>query len=182
MFNSIYYFAFHPHPYGIISIFSISRFLLYHPPCFLRLVDCCIKIPLRQFPLLRCRYLCYRRPRGRRYATSAWSTRPRGRRPRGRHPRGWRPRGRRPRSARPTERCFRKYVGALARWRVWLPYRYGRCAAGARAADVMDVIAIVRMRSFVVVACCVTASNRRGKKNIDVSHLVLPIVFWNWIK
>ena len=54
-----------------------------------------------------------------------------------------------------------------------------RCAAGARAADVMDVIAIVRMRSFVVVACCVTASNRRGKKNIDVNHLFLPIVFWN---
>ena len=95
MFNSIYYCAFHPHPYGIISIFSISRFLLYHPPCFLGLVDCCIKIPLRQFPLLRCRYLCYRRPRGRRYATSAWSTRPRGRRPRGRRPRGRRPRGRR---------------------------------------------------------------------------------------
>ena len=55
-----------------------------------------------------------------------------------------------------------------------------RCAAGARAADVMDVIAIVRMRSFVVVACCVTtASNWRGKKNIDVNHLFLPIVFWN---
>ena len=54
-----------------------------------------------------------------------------------------------------------------------------RCAAGARAANVMDVIAIVRMRSFVVVACCVIASNRRGKENIDVSHLFLPIVFWD---